>query len=96
MSGPTNDLTELQAEILDALANDFEDIQRIYEMIGSMATRGEVESALWRLVEKGLVACYAPGKTRMDLVHRPVRRLLDTYWFALSEEGERFLAALES
>lgn len=96
MSVQFKNLTELQTQIIDALANDFEDVERICEMVELDADRREIEAALWGLIEEGIVACYTPTKVEMRHVDTPDRPKLSAYWFALTEKGEQLLTALEA
>lgn len=91
MSTKPKQLTALQEEIIDVLANDYENLQQIQGMLDHPVPIDEIESALWALIEEGYVACYQPTKTEMKPVAHPNRQQLDIYWFALTEKGEQIL-----
>jgi hypothetical protein len=94
MSTKPKHLTALQEEIMDALANDYEDLQQIQGMLSQAVPTDEIKSALWVLIEEGYVACYQPTKTEMKFVAHADRQRLDGYWFALTERGEQILHTL--
>ena len=96
MSTRHKGLTELQERIIDALANDYESLEQISEMIDSSVKVSLLKTALWALIQAGDVACYAPTKTEMKSVAPPERRKLGAYWFALTQKGEQILSALEA
>ncbi|MDW8141712.1 MAG: hypothetical protein RMJ90_05465 [Candidatus Bipolaricaulota bacterium] len=95
MSTKPKQLTRLQEKIIDALANDYEDLQQIQEMLDHPTHTDEITSALWALIGEGYVVCYRPTKTEMKPVTHPDRQRLDHYWFALTKRGEEILQALE-
>ncbi len=94
MSTKPEQLTILQEQIIDALANDYEDLKQIRGMLDAPESR--IKSAIWTLIEEGYVACYQPTKTKMKTVDHPDRPALDEYWFALTPKGEQLLIALET
>lgn len=94
MSTKPEQLTILQEQIIDALANDYEDLKQIRGMLD--APESQIKSAIWTLIEEGYVACYQPTKTEMKTVDHPDRQGLDEYWFALTERGQQLLQTLES
>lgn len=96
MSTRRKGLTELQEQIIDVLANDYESLEQISGMIDSSVPLSQIETDLWTLIQEGYVACYAPTKTEMKRVTHPERRKLGGYWFALTRKGERLLSALEA
>ncbi len=96
MSTRQKGLTELQEQIIDALANDYESLEQISEMIDSSVTLSQIKTALWALIQEEYVACYAPTKTEMKPVTHPERRRLGASWFALTPKGEQILSALEA
>jgi hypothetical protein len=96
MSARQKGLTELQGQIIDVLANDYESLEQISGMIDSSVPLSQVKTALWTLIQEEHVACYAPTKTEMKLVTHPERRKLGGYWFALTSKGERLLSVLEA
>ena len=96
MSTRQKGLTELQEQIIDVLANDYESLEQISGMIDSSVPLSQIETDLWTLIQERYVACYAPTKTKMKLVTHPERRELGSYWFALARKGERLLSALEA
>lgn len=96
MSTKPKQLTTLQEEIIDALANDYEDLQQIQGMLDHPVPIDEIKSALWTLIEEGYVTCYQPTKREMKAVGQPERQQLDIYWFALTQRGEQVLQALIS
>jgi hypothetical protein len=87
---------KLQEWIIDALANDYENLDLIGKMIDSSITSNQIETVLWTLIQEGYVACHAPTKTEMKPVAHPEYGKLDTYWFALTQKGKRLLSALEA
>ena len=89
-------LTELQERIIDALANDYESLEQISEMIDSSVKLSLLKTALWALIQEGYVACYAPTKTEMKSGAPPERRQVGAYWFTLTHKGEQILSALEA
>lgn len=95
MSTQQKRLTALQEQIVDALANDYESLEQIREMLDQPTPNDEIKSALWGLIEEGYVACYSPQKAGMDPVAHPDRQQLDSYWFGLTKQGERMLETLE-
>lgn len=95
MSTTPKRLTALQEEIIDTLANDYEDLQQIQGMLDHPVPVDQLTSALWGLVEEGYIACYQPTKTEMKLVAQPDRQGLNSYWFALTKRGEQLLQTLE-
>lgn len=92
----TRQLTDLQVEIVGALANDYEDLAQIHAMVESDVERSEIASALWKLIELGYVTCYEPTRHDMTPVAEPEEARLQTFWFGLSDAGEAFLANLEA
>jgi len=96
MSTPQKSLTELQEQSIDILANDYESLEQIREILDSSVKLNQVKTALWPLIQEGYVACYVPTKAEMELVAYPERRKLDAYWFALTQGGKRLLSALEA
>lgn len=96
MSTPQKGLAELQEQIIDALANDYESLEQISEILDSSVKLSQTKTALWTLIQEGYVACYVPTKTEMKPVAYPERRKLGAYWFALTQGGERLLSALEA
>jgi len=96
MSAQQKGLTELQEQIIDVLANDYESLEQISGMIGSSVPLSHIEADLWTLIQEEHVAGYAPTKTKMKRVTHPERRKLGGYWFALTSKGERLLSALEA
>lgn len=92
----TRQLTELQTEIIDALANDYEDLAQIHAMVGSDLDRSEIVAALWELIEMGYVLCYESTRYDMIPVKDPEEDRLRVFWFGLSDAGETFLATLEA
>jgi hypothetical protein len=94
MSTQPKELTTLHEQIIDALANDYEDLQQIRGMLN--APESTIKSALWQLICEGYVACYQPTKTELKPVAHPDRQQLDNYWFALTPKGEQLLIGLET
>jgi hypothetical protein len=91
-----NRLSLLQQEIIDCLANDYEDLKQIHQMLDRSVSQAEIREALWGLIQGGYVACFEPSQTAMVPVPKPDLQRLDAYWFALSELGEKALAELEA
>jgi len=94
MSTQPKELTALQEQIIDALANDYEDLKQIREMLN--VPESDIQSALWQLICEEYIACYQPTKTALKPVAHPDRQRLDEYWFALTPKGEQLLIALET
>jgi hypothetical protein len=94
MSTQPKELTTLHEQIIDALANDYEDLQQIRGMLN--APESTIKSALWQLICGEYVACYQPTKTELKPVAHPDRQQLDNYWFALTPKGEQLLIGLET
>ncbi len=95
MSHQHKDLTELQECIIDVLANDYESLEQISEMVGPSITLSQVKATLWTLIQETYVACYAPTKTEMESVIYPEHQKLGTYWFTLTKKGEQLLSDFE-
>ncbi|MBI3801976.1 MAG: hypothetical protein HY268_34035 [Deltaproteobacteria bacterium] len=94
MNTPQKGLTELQEQIIDALANDYESLEQISEILDSSGKLSQVKTALWTLIQEGYVACYVSTKMEMKPAAYPERRKLDAYWFALTQGGEQLLSVL--
>ncbi len=85
---PTID--ELKHEVLEVLANDYEDLEQLRDLLGKVPSQ-RLREALWELIQEGLVECLRPSRTALHPVSNPNPSELATYWFALTEEGERRL-----
>jgi hypothetical protein len=81
----------LKHEILELLANDYEDLDQLSDLLGQAVPPERLEEALRELIREGLVGCFRPSKTELRPVRTPDLSKLHTYWFALTEEGERRL-----
>jgi len=93
MSTQQKKLTVLEKEIVDALANDYENLAQIREMVNLSEMNALMTSALWSLIQEKYVLCYltTPTKTEMEAVAQPERESLHDYWFALTKKGEQLL-----
>ncbi len=89
-------MTRLQEQIIDALANDFESIEQIRQMLDQPLTNAQIEAALWELIRETFVTCYEPIQTELKSVAHPERQRLGDYWFALTKTGEQSLIELET
>ena len=96
MSTRQKGLTKLQEQIVDALADDYEDMEQIRNLIGVRATDRQIQEALWALLAEGYVAGYSSTKTAMKRITRPERPQLGSYWFALTKKGEQLFSALQA
>ncbi len=96
MSTKSEQLTTLQEQIIDALANDYEDLKQIRGMLEQAVPESEIKSTLWQLIREEYIACYQPTKTELKPVAHPNRQRLDEYWFALTPKGEQLLTVLET
>lgn len=96
MSTRQKGLTKLQEQIIDALANDYESLVQIREMLEHSVAEAQIENTLWTLIQDGYVACYGPTPAEMRIVPQPKRQKLADYWFALTKSGTQLLAALEA
>ncbi len=94
MSTKHKQLTTLQEQIIDALANDYEDIEQLRGMLDQPTPDEELKSALSALIKEGYVACYQPTKTEMKPVAHPDCQQLDDYWFGLTDKGEQLQQTL--
>ena len=94
MSTRTKELTKHQKRIIDALANDYENIEQVRELIGSDISSERLNDDLWTLIQEGYVACFSSTATAMQPVRHPQRQGLNAYWFALTKRGEQLLSSL--
>ena len=89
-------LTKLEEQIIDALANDYENLEQIRNMLDQPIPDSKIKTTLWTLIQEGYIACYAPTKMTMKIVAHPERQHLDDYWYALTNRGEQLLITLET
>ncbi len=75
MSTKHKQLTTLQEQIIDALANNYEDVEQLRGMLDQPTPDEELQSALWALLKEGYVACDHP--TEMKPVAHPDCQQLD-------------------
>lgn len=94
MSTRTKELTKHQKSIIDALANDYENIKHVRELISSDLNSEHLTDGLWTLIQEGYVGCFSSTSTTMQPVRRPQRQNLNAYWFALTKRGEQLLSSL--
>ena len=94
MSTRTKELTKHQRDILDALANDYENIRHIRELIGFDISSKRLNDDLWTLIQEGYVGCFSSTAATMEPVRHPQRQGLNSYWFALTKLGEQLLSSL--
>lgn len=94
MSTKSTELTKEQKMIIDALADDYENIKEIASAFAPSFSKKQIKDALWCLVEQGLVTCFHAEKTGMKPVSKPEAHQLNKYWFNLSEAGELTLDTL--
>ena len=94
MSTQPTKLSAHQAQIVDALADDYESLDQIRELVNVSVSPETLERELWRLVKLGFVSCHAPSATGLKRVPQPQRERLHAYWFALTAKGGRQLASM--
>jgi len=78
------ELTPHQKMIIDALADDYENIGEISSAFPASVSKKQIEDALWFLIKQGVVRCFCPEKTEMKPVLDPQPHQLSEYWFDLS------------
>ncbi len=89
-------LAKLEEEIIDALANDYEGLNQLRDMLGQPIADNELKEALWTLIQEGYISCHRPTKTEMEAVIHPDCRHLSDYWYALTDTGEGLLGTIEA
>ncbi len=95
-------LTELQFKILDAMMDDYEDLEQVYLTINreSLESRGEpkygqpkyrlvpVFDEIGRMFEGGLIKAHISWDENTAPVSQANRAALHYYWFAPTEQGK--------
>jgi hypothetical protein len=89
-------LAKLEEEIIDALANDYESLDQLRDMLSRPIPDNELKEALWTLTQEGYISCHRPTKTEMKSVIHPDRQHLSDYWYALTDTGEGLLGTIEA
>jgi hypothetical protein len=85
-------MIQLEKEIIDALANDYENLDQMHQIMNQSRKNTSIVDTLWSLIQEGYIACFLPVAAEMRLITQPERSLLSDYWLALTEKGEQLLA----
>ena len=95
MSIELQNMTLLQRQIVESLANDLENLGHIREFSPAGTSEDQLYEALKVLIADGIVICYASSEKELIPVPTPNYTSLSQYWFGLSERGEQLLRAME-